>query len=44
MSSPDRPNDFEMDYEKYPMQKMKIEIIESLICIDSFEMDDFEKF
>ena len=36
MTAEDRPNDFETDFEKQPVQNMKLEILDSLICFDSF--------
>ena len=36
MTADDRPNDYETDLEKQPVQNMKLEILDSMICFDSF--------
>jgi hypothetical protein len=38
--SEDRPNDYETDVEKLPVMKLKIDILDSMICMDSFEPAD----
>jgi hypothetical protein len=40
LSSEDRPNFYETDFEKLPVMKMKFEVLDSLICIDSFDSND----
>ena len=40
LSSPDKPNDYETDFEKFPVQKMRLEILDSLICLDSFNFEN----
>ena len=44
MTSDDRPNYYETDFEMLPIMKMKIEILDSMICMDSFDTNDFLNF
>ena len=40
LMSEDRPNAYETDVEKLPIMKLKIDILDSMICMDSFEPAD----
>lgn len=34
------PNHYEDDFEKLPILKMKIEVLDSMICMDSFKSEE----
>lgn len=38
------PNIYETDLEKLPVLKMKVEIQDSMICLDSFKSEDIQNF
>lgn len=38
------PNHYETDFEKLPILKMKVEVLDSMICIDSFKSEDVQDF
>ena len=44
MDSDDRPNYYETDFEKLPIMTMTVEILDSMICVDSFEANDLVNF
>lgn len=35
----EKPNEYETDFEKFPVMKMKLLVLDSLICVDSFNVD-----
>lgn len=39
-ASEDRPNDYEADFEKLPVLKMKLDIVESMLCVESYDPAD----
>ena len=42
--SEDRPNHYEADLEKLPVMKLKVELLDSMICMDSFEPADLVSY
>jgi hypothetical protein len=42
-SAEDLPNAFESDIEKLPFLEMKIDILDSMVCMDSFDPQEIEK-
>ena len=38
------PNFYETDFEKLPILKMKVEVLDSMICLDSFKSEDVQDF
>jgi hypothetical protein len=36
----DKPNEYEADYEKLPVLELKLSILDSMVCIDSFDPED----
>ena len=44
MDSFECPIAYETDFEKLPVLKMKVEVLDSMICIDSFKSEDVLNF
>jgi len=44
MTCEDRPNSYEADFEKLPVMQMKLDILESMICMESFDPADMARY